>query len=97
MTLRKDHPLDKYIDDPRSGMSPKEGYEWEWNALPRWVKATCIIIGGPAFAVLVWSVFDQNAIDGRTRAICFVLSASVSLLQIFSLHKVTRTARRGKK
>ena len=78
-------------------MTNKEAYDWEWSALPRWVKAFTFAIGVPAFAVLVWSAFDEDAVSGRTQVICFALFAAVCLLQIYSLHRNLREAKRRKR
>ncbi|MBX9617476.1 MAG: hypothetical protein K2X25_17940 [Caulobacteraceae bacterium] len=80
--------------DPRAGMTPKEAYDWEWQALPRWAKAISLFVGGPAFAVLVWSAFDDEAVGSQIKANCFALFAVVALLQVYCLTKVIRGAKR---
>lgn len=79
---------------PLDGMTSKEAYDWEWRALPRWAKATSLFVGGPAFAVLVWSTFDEDAVGGSTKTVCFVLFAAVALMQIYCLNKIIRDAKR---
>jgi hypothetical protein len=75
-------------------MTPKEVYDWKWKALPCWAKAVSFIVGGPAFAVLVWSTFDPSAVGDRTKAICFALFAAVALLQVYCLTTIVRRAKR---
>ena len=79
---------------PLDGMTSEDAYDWEWRALPRWAKAISLVVGGPAFAVLVWSTFDEEAVSGSTKTICFVLFAAVALMQIYCLNKVISDAKR---
>ncbi len=97
MTEQKDQSSEEANDGPLSGMTPREVHDWEWSAHPRWVKVTSLLIGGPAFAILIWSVFDQDAVDARTQAICFTLFAAVAILQVYSLGNVIRASKRGEK
>jgi len=75
-------------------MTPQEAYDWEWNALPRWSKAVSLGVGGPAFAILTWSVFDADAVSETTQTICFGLLAGVALVQVYCLNKIVRRSRR---
>ncbi len=97
MTERKDQSSEEAKDGPLAGMSPREVHDWEWSAHPRWVKVTSLLIGGPAFAILAWSVLDQNAVDARTQAICFASFAAVAILQVYSLGSTIRASKRGEK
>lgn len=79
---------------PLDGMTSKEVYDWEWNALPSWAKIITFVIGGPAFAVIVWSVFDEDAVSSLTRTVCFLLFLAVALMQIYCLNNIVRHAKR---
>jgi hypothetical protein len=79
---------------PLDGMTSREVYDWEWNALPSWAKFITFVIGGPAFAVIIWSVFDEDAVSSLTRTVCFLLFLAVALMQIYCLNKIIRDAKR---
>lgn len=102
MTEREDASLtDRDSVEPEASASPldgltrKEVYDWEWKALPSWAKTVTFVIGGPAFAVMIWSAFDEDAVSGPTRTVCFVLLLAITLMQIYCLNKNIRDAKRG--
>ena len=70
-------------------MTQDEIWEWEWKALPTWAKVYTILVGVPAFSIIVWDVFTER-LPEQIKIICLVAFFSVTFVQIFCLNRIIR-------